>query len=102
MVGAIVSAFLICWFPFAIMFAGAPFSPSIGAFFVNNNLEDTVTWLGIKISTQAIKFDSAYILGYFNSCLNPFIYACMNNSIRSAMKKNWRKIYTCFELKQNI
>ena len=49
MVGVIVSAFLICWFPFAIMFAGTPFSPSIGEFFVNNNLEETVTWLGIKI-----------------------------------------------------
>ena len=49
MVGVIVSAFLFCWFPFAIMFAGTPFSPNIGAFFVNNNLEDTVTWLGIKV-----------------------------------------------------
>ena len=50
MVGVIVSAFLICWFPFAIMFAGTPFSPNIGAFFVNNNLEDTVTWLGIIVN----------------------------------------------------
>ena len=49
MVVVIVSAFLFCWFPFAIMFAGTPFSPNIGAFFVNNNLEDTVTWLGIKV-----------------------------------------------------
>ena len=46
MVGVIVSAFLLCWLPFAVMFAGSPFSSHIGHFFESNELADTVTWLG--------------------------------------------------------
>ena len=46
MVGMIVSAFLLCWLPFAVMFAGSPFSSHIGHFFESNELADTVTWLG--------------------------------------------------------
>ena len=46
MVGVIVSAFLLCWLPFAVMFAGSPFSSHIGHFFESHELADTVTWLG--------------------------------------------------------
>ena len=46
MVGVIVSAFLLCWLPFAVMFAGSPFSSHIGHFFTSHELADTVTWLG--------------------------------------------------------
>ena len=46
MVGVVVFSFLFCWFPFAIMFAGTPFSSKVGNFFVEYKLEDIVTWLG--------------------------------------------------------
>ena len=46
MVGTVVLTFLFCWFPFALMFALSPFSPKVGHFFTDNNLVDSVTWLG--------------------------------------------------------
>lgn len=46
MVGTIVFTFLLCWFPFALMFALSPFSQDIEDFFTKNNLVDFVTWLG--------------------------------------------------------
>ena len=54
MVGVIVSAFLLCWLPFAVMFAGSPFSSHIGHFFESNELADTVPGMTI-IGTAAHK-----------------------------------------------
>ena len=46
LVGVVVGSFLVCWFPFAIMFAGTPFNASIGKFFEDNHLQDIATWIG--------------------------------------------------------
>ena len=51
MVGVVVLTFLICWFPFALMFAGSPFSISLATFFAENRLEETITWLGMNTFT---------------------------------------------------
>ena len=44
--GVVVASFLICWFPFALMFAGTPFNARIGKFFEDNHLQDIATWIG--------------------------------------------------------
>ena len=95
MVGVIVSAFLLCWLPFAVMFAGSPFSSHIGHFFESNELADTVTWLGNTAPISRHHDDHLTLSGYVNSGLNPFIYALMNTSIRSSITKLAKRMCPC-------
>ena len=53
MVGVVVLSFLICWFPFALMYAGSPLSKIIETFFAQPGLEEGVIWLG-KLCTDMI------------------------------------------------
>ena len=46
MVGVVVLSFLICWFPFALMYAVSPLSKIIESFFAQPGLEEGVIWLG--------------------------------------------------------
>ena len=91
MVGTIVLTFLFCWFPYALMFALSPFSPDIEHFFTDNHLVDLVTWLGKYQDHQSCSHTDWS--GYTNSFLNPIIYAIMNPSIRTTMKKQLENIF---------
>ena len=98
MVGTIVLTFLVCWFPFALMFALSPFSQHIEDFFTDNNLVDFVTWLGKSQTDHHTALTDLNTLtthysGYTNSFLNPVIYAIMNPSIRTTMKKQLENIF---------
>ena len=93
MVGAVVLSFLICWFPFALMFAGSPFCSSLATFFADHGLEEPVTWLGKAGHILVTGYDHTCV-AYTNSCLNPVIYAAMNTGIRKGMSNMIRRI-TC-------
>ena len=42
-----MATFLICWFPFGLMFAGSPFSWTVEKIFDDHEeLIDLVTWIG--------------------------------------------------------
>ena len=84
MVGVVVLTFLICWFPFALMFAGSPFSDTLATFFNRYKIEASVTWLG-KEGHITIYNPNNFCPAYTNSCLNPVIYAAMNTGIRRGM-----------------
>ena len=64
MVGVVVITFIICWFPFALMFTVSPVSNSVAQFFEENELEEWATWLSRKnlLSSLFIK------LFYFSVC----------------------------------
>ena len=86
MVGVVVLSFLICWFPFALMFAGSPFCSSLASFFDDYGMEEPVTWLG-KAGYILVTGYNYTCVAYTNSCLNPVIYAAMNTGIRKGMCK---------------
>ena len=47
MMGVVVATFLLCWFPFGLMFAGSPFSRTVEQMFdKHQGLIDLVTWIG--------------------------------------------------------
>jgi hypothetical protein len=47
MMGLVVATFLLCWFPFGLMFAGSPFSRTVEQMFdKHQGLIDLVTWIG--------------------------------------------------------
>ena len=47
MMGTIVATFLLCWFPFGLMFAGSPFSKTLEKMFEDNQeIIDLITWIG--------------------------------------------------------
>ncbi|XP_075222637.1 alpha-1D adrenergic receptor-like [Lycorma delicatula] len=60
----VVGGFLLCWFPFFIILP-------LDAACSSCNLSGT-------------PFNLAFWLGYFNSCLNPVIYACSSRELRRA------------------
>ncbi|RZF37066.1 hypothetical protein LSTR_LSTR014004 [Laodelphax striatellus] len=63
--GIVVGGFLLCWFPFFIILP-------IDAACSSCNL------------SAGTAFNLAFWLGYFNSCLNPVIYACSSRELRRA------------------
>jgi hypothetical protein len=72
-IAVVIGGFLLCWLPFFTVILGHAFSttfrPPFALFFV-------IKWLE-----------------YFNSCLNPIIYTCMNRTYRRAFKRLFRRCY---------
>lgn len=64
--GIVVGVFIICWFPFFFLL---PFST-----------------LCIKCNIPDLLFDVFFWTGYFNSCLNPIIYACSSRDFKRAFR----------------
>jgi hypothetical protein len=50
MVGVIVIAFIVCWFPFALLFTVSHVHSSVDEFFEENVLEEWATWLSMEYS----------------------------------------------------
>uniref|UniRef100_A0A1I8MII4 G-protein coupled receptors family 1 profile domain-containing protein n=1 Tax=Musca domestica TaxID=7370 RepID=A0A1I8MII4_MUSDO len=65
--GIIMSAFLLCWLPFFL-------------WYITSTLCDSCT-------TPRIVVGILFWIGYFNSALNPIIYAYFNRDFRGAFKK---------------
>ncbi|KAF2363072.1 G protein-coupled receptor rhodopsin-like [Trinorchestia longiramus] len=74
--GIVVGVFLLCWFPF---------------FFIL-----PLDTLCLACQVPDAVFGAFFWLGYFNSCLNPFIYACTSKHFKRAFqrilcRKKWHK-----------
>ena len=65
--GTITLAFLVCWWPYAVIFMMGDTNPAI--------LQKVVT------------------LAYLNSLINPILYICINKQVRKAIMK----MFTCQE-----
>ncbi|XP_049776882.1 alpha-1B adrenergic receptor-like [Schistocerca cancellata] len=64
--GIVVGGFLLCWFPFFLIL---PIDASCSS-----------------CDLSGAPFTFAFWLGYFNSCINPFIYACSSRELRRAFR----------------
>ena len=53
------------------------------------------TLCGDACETPVLIVDLLFWLGYFNSTMNPIIYAYFNRDFRNAFKDTLRNIYTC-------
>ncbi|XP_064630435.1 octopamine receptor beta-2R-like [Lineus longissimus] len=65
--GIIMGAFILCWFPFFLWY------------FISSMCGDNCPQSDILVSVL-------FWIGYFNSCLNPIIYAFFNREFRNAFK----------------
>ncbi|EDO39814.1 predicted protein, partial [Nematostella vectensis] len=72
-IAVVIGGFLICWLPFFTMVLGYAYDPSFDPPFA---LFNVIKWLE-----------------YFNSCLNPLIYACMNRLYRRAFRRLFKRCY---------
>ncbi|XP_015598849.1 alpha-1A adrenergic receptor [Cephus cinctus] len=73
--GIVVGGFLLCWFPFFVI------------------LPIDAACESCNLSESAI-FTFAFWLGYFNSCINPFIYACSSRELRRAFQSILRRAFS--------
>ena len=65
--GTVMGIFIICWLPF----------------FITNVISGVCDQLDVEcISNPHIVFPILTWLGWINSCMNPFIYACCSNDFR--------------------
>ena len=65
--GTVMGIFIICWLPF----------------FITNVISGVCGQLKVDcISNPHIVFPTLTWLGWLNSCMNPFIYACCSNDFR--------------------
>ena len=65
--GTVMGIFIICWLPF----------------FITNVISGVCGQLQVEcISNPHIVFPTLTWLGWLNSCMNPFIYACCSNDFR--------------------
>ncbi|XP_013775819.1 octopamine receptor beta-2R-like [Limulus polyphemus] len=71
--GIIMGAFVLCWLPFFLWYV-------------------SVTLCGDPCPTPGVVVDTLFWIGYFNSCLNPIIYAYFNLEFREAFKETLRTI----------
>ncbi|CAF0932916.1 unnamed protein product [Adineta ricciae] len=74
--GAIMIAFLICWLPFFVRYSAC--EPNRCNWKYMPIIEDIVFWVG-----------------YFNSMINPFLYAFHNKDFRFAFRKTLSKYIIC-------
>jgi hypothetical protein len=74
--GAIMVAFLICWLPFFVRYSAC--EPNRCNWTYMPIIEDIVFWVG-----------------YFNSMINPFLYAFHNKDFDHAFKKTLSKYFIC-------
>lgn len=72
-IAVVIGGFLVCWLPFFTVILGHAFSTTFRPPFA---LFNVIKWLE-----------------YFNSCLNPIIYTCMNRTYRRAFKRLFRRCY---------
>ncbi|XP_059218031.1 octopamine receptor beta-1R isoform X2 [Stomoxys calcitrans] len=72
--GIIMSAFLLCWLPFFL-------------WYITSTLCDSCT-------TPRIVVGILFWIGYFNSALNPIIYAYFNRDFRGAFKKTLKMAFS--------
>ncbi|XP_013772533.1 octopamine receptor beta-2R-like [Limulus polyphemus] len=72
--GIIMGAFILCWLPFFLWYV-------------------SVTLCGDSCYTPEILVDTLFWIGYFNSGLNPIIYAYFNKEFREAFKETLQSIY---------
>ncbi|CAF1119645.1 unnamed protein product, partial [Didymodactylos carnosus] len=76
--GAIMIAFIVCWLPFFIRYSAC--EPNHCRWKYMPIVEDLVFWIG-----------------YFNSCINPFLYAFHNKDFRFAFRKTLKPLFSfCF------
>lgn len=66
-IAVVIGGFLVCWLPFFVIVVGHAYSTSFKPPYA---LFNVIKWLA-----------------YFNSCLNPLIYTCMNRTYRRAFKR---------------
>ena len=91
MMMVVIGGFVVCWFPFAIMFVLFPTNESAAIFFDSNpKIVELITWLGKKNKIFGCFVNIIYISGYVNSTLNPIIYVFMSPTFKK-MFKNWYK-----------
>ncbi|CAF0936490.1 unnamed protein product [Rotaria sordida] len=74
--GAIMIAFLICWLPFFVRYSAC--EPNRCTWIYMPIIEDIVFWVG-----------------YFNSMINPFLYAFHNKDFRNAFQKTLSPYIVC-------
>ena len=67
--GLIMVGFCVCWLPFFIIYTVHPFKPSL---VTSPHIPKVAVWLG-----------------YFNSCINPYLYACTRDFRRAFYKLMW-------------
>ncbi|KAL9893890.1 octopamine receptor beta-1R isoform X2 [Glossina fuscipes] len=77
--GIIMSAFLLCWLPFFL-------------WYITSSLCESC-------STPRIVVGILFWIGYFNSALNPIIYAYFNRDFRAAFKKTLKLALSYFILR---
>ena len=76
----VVGAFLVCWLPLFVLVIMQQYVPH----YVNNNMsQETQEILGLLF---------LYSLPQFNSCLNPYIYACHNSEFRKVFVETFGKV----------
>jgi len=75
--GAIMIAFIICWLPFFIRYSACE--------------PDRCQWTFMPLIA-----DIVFWVGYFNSMINPFLYAFHNRDFRLAFEKTLTKYFVCF------
>lgn len=74
--GIIMGCFLVCWLPFF-------------CWYVITSLCDTCNCPDIVVAV-------VFWIGYFNSTLNPLIYAYFNREFREAFKDTLQTVFFCF------
>ena len=80
--GIIMGAFIACWLPFFIGY-------------VTMTVCDTC-----RENTPSVVVDIMFWIGYFNSSLNPVIYAYFNREFREAFKETIQNVFCrCFQMK---
>ncbi|XP_023564525.1 type-2 angiotensin II receptor [Octodon degus] len=78
MAAAVVLAFIICWLPFHIL-----------------TFLDALAWMGVMNSCEVIAgielgLPFAILLGFTNSCINPFLYCFVGNRFQQKLRSMFR------------
>ncbi|CAF2856850.1 unnamed protein product [Rotaria sp. Silwood2] len=74
--GSVMVAFIICWLPFFVRYTAC--EPNRCNWKIAPLIADIVFWVG-----------------YFNSMINPFLYAFHNRNFRTAFKKTLSRSFVC-------